>query len=298
MLPKLADRINKISADTIHGASWLTRQATSVLIFAVKESRAETVEQFIEEVTSITSAVARARPGMVSIANYANFFLAQILAAGQQKDLAAFKSYSMAKGQELIKSSRQAFLKAVEYASAIVKDDDTIATCSYSSTVCRALAVAKHKGTNFRVLIAESKVGNTSYGEATAAELAKHHIPTEIFADSNITRQITKASKTLLGADAVTASGHIVNGTPSLQLAQASGNRHIPMYVVCETAKFDFFGHLGENTEPGFDIVPLSTCTAVITEKGTMKPDLVTAYIQQKNEEMTQIFSQRGFQPL
>ena len=128
MLPKLADRINKISADTIHGASWLTRQATSVLIFAVKESRAETVEQFIEEVTSITSAVARARPGMVSIANYANFFLAQILAAGQQKDLAAFKSYSMAKGQELIKSSRQAFLKAVEYASAIVKDDDTIAT--------------------------------------------------------------------------------------------------------------------------------------------------------------------------
>ncbi len=298
MIPRLADRINRISTDTIHGASWLTRQATSILMLAAKESKAETAEQFVAEVREIASAVARARPDMVSIANYANVFLAEIFAAAQQKDLAALRSYAVTKGQELVRSLRQAFLKAVEYASAIVKDNDTIATCSYSSTVCQVLVAAKRKDTNFRVIIAESRVGNASYGEAMAAELARYHIPAEIFTDSNITRQITKASKTFLGADAITAAGYIVNGTPSLQLARASRNKQVPFYVVCESAKFDIFGYVKECTESGFDLVPLSTCTAVITEKGTMRPDLVIAYIQQKNEEMTQVFSQQGFRPL
>ncbi len=295
---RTADRISKISKDTAHGASWLTRQAISILSLAAKESYAETTEQFIEEMRQTAFAIAKARPSIVSIVNYANSFLIDLMRAGQQKDLGALKSYATAKGLELITVSRQAFLKTIEYASAIIKDNDAIATCSYSSTVCQTLAAAKHKDTNFRVLIAESRVDSTSYGETTAIELARHSIPTEIFADNSISRQVAKASKSIIGADAVTASGYIVNGTPSLRLAQASRNRQVPFYVVCETAKFDLFGYLGECTEPGFDSVPLSICTAVITEKGTMRPDLVVAYIQQKSEEMVRLFSQQGLQPL
>lgn len=298
MNPRTAERINRISRDTVHGASWLTRRAISILSLAAKESQAETVEQFVEEMRETAFTLANARPSMVSIANYTNFFLIDLIGTGRQKDLAALKSYTVAKGLELIRASKQASLKTIEYGSAIIKDNDTIATCSYSSTVCQVLAAAKHKNTNFCVLIAESKVGNTSYGEITAIELARHSIPTEIFADNNISRQTAKANQAIIGADAVTASGYIVNGTPSLRLAQASKSRHVPLYVVCETAKFDLFGYLGEYTEPGFDNIPLNICTAVITEKGTMRPDLVVAYIQQKSEEMARFCSQQGFPPL
>lgn len=298
MKPGITDRINRLSKDTVHGASWLTRQAISILILAAKESKTETVEQFSEEMWQTAFAIVKARPGMVSIANYANSFLAEITAARQHEDLATLKSRAVANGLELVRTARQALLKTVEYASAIIKDNDAIATCSYSSTVCQVLTTAKRKDTNFRVLIAESRIDNTNYGEITAAELGRHSITAEIFSDHSIPRQITKASKTLIGADAITASGYIVNGTPSLRLAQASRNRHVPLYVVCETAKFDLFGYLSEYTEPGFDNIPLNICTAVITEKGTMRPDLVAVYIQQKGEEMARLFSKQGFQPL
>lgn len=289
MIAKVADRINRLATDTTHGASWLTRQAISTLSLAAKESQAETVEQFIDELRQIVRTLTTARPGMVSIANYACLFLSQVLAAKHQKDLPTLKSHAVAKGMELIKASKQALSRTVEYASGIIKDNDTIATCSYSSTVCQVLAVARHKDTKFRVIIAESRFGGTSYGEITAAELAKHLIPTEIIADSNIRHKISGVNKTLLGADAVIASGYVVNGIPSLELARASKAKQIPVYVVCETAKFDFYGYIHEYPQPGFDAVPLNLCKALITEKGTMTPDLALAYIQQKAEEMAQM---------
>lgn len=298
MTTRITERINRISTDTVHGASWLTRQAISTLSLAAKESQAGTVEQFIEEIRQIASIIARARPGMVSIANYANLFLAQVIEAGRHKDLTALKSCAAAKGLELVRASKQAAQKTVEYASPIINDNDVVATCSYSSTVCQVLATAKRKGANFRVIVARSVTNDISYGEIMAAELARHSITVEIFADDRLRREIASASKTFIGADAVTASGYVINGTPSLSLAQASRSRRVPLYVVCETAKFDFFGHLDRPTEPGFDLVPLSLCTAVITEKGTMRPDLVATYIQQKSEEMARFFSQQGLQPV
>lgn len=294
VIAKLTERINRISADTTHGASWLTRQAISALCLAAKESQADTVEQFLGELREVTSALAKARPSMVPIANYAHFFLAQVIAAKQHKGLPALKSYAMSKGVELIRASRQAFSKTVEYASGIIKDNDTIATCSYSSTVCQVLVLAQHKDTKFKVIIAESKFGSTSYGEVTAAELTRYSIPTEIIADKNIPHRVAKANKTLIGADAVTANGYILNGTPSLELARASRAKQIPFYVICETAKFDFFGYMSGYIEPGFDAVPLDMCTAVITEKGTMRPDLAIAYIQQKTDEIARALAQQG----
>lgn len=289
---KIAEKISKIAGDTTHGASWLTKKAIGILSLAVRENRAQTIDEFVEEIRQVALAIATARPSMVSLANYANFFLVQILEARDQKDLPALKSHALTKGLGLAKNSRQAFAKTIEYASSIIKDTDTVATCSYSLTVCRVLELAKHKGTSFQVIIARSSFGNTNYGEILAAELAARSIPTQIIADDEIHRHIARATKALIGADTITADGNLVNGTPSLALARASMTKQIPLFVVCETAKFDFFNYAPRFKEPGFDCVPLDMCTAVITEKGTMRPELVTTYIQQKSEEITRLLQQ------
>ena len=41
--------------------------------------------------------------------------------------------------------------------------------------------------------------------------------------------------------------------------------------------------------EPGFDKTPLNLVTGIITEKGTMQPSLVIAYIEEKTEEMARL---------
>jgi translation initiation factor 2B subunit (eIF-2B alpha/beta/delta family) len=281
---KIIERINKIKEDRVHGAGWLSQQAISTLNLAISESQAHTIADFVEEINTVAAELIKARASMSSIANYTNRFLQEIIQRSQsEKNLASLKSFAKAKGKELIKSSVGAFSKAVEYGCGIITDLDTVITCSYSLTACKVFELSRKRGTKFRVIVAESRFGDKAYGKITAEQLMKHQIPVEIIRDENIPLRIAKADKALVGADSITVDGFLINGTPTLILAQAAKKKKIPLYTVCETAKFDTQGHMDENLklEPGFDKTPLDLVTGIITEKGTMQPSLVISYIEE-----------------
>jgi translation initiation factor 2B subunit (eIF-2B alpha/beta/delta family) len=284
---KVAERINKLKNDKIHGAGWLSRQAISTLNLAASESQAQTIADFINEIKTVATELIEARPSIAPIANYANQFLNRVIQQSRnENDLDSLKSSARTEGNELIKSSEQAVSKAVEYGSGIISDLDTVMTCSYSSTVCRVFELAKQKGTEFNVIVAESRFNEETYGEITAKQLKKHRITVEIVPDEHIHQRISKANKTLVGADSITADGYLINGTPTFTLAQAAKKKKIPFYTICETAKFDVHGFIAKapKLEPGFDKTPLELITGIITEKGTIEPSLIIAYI----EEMAQ----------
>ena len=286
------EKINRLKDDRVHGASWLSLQAISILNSAVSGSRANTVDDFIQEIKTVAEELARARPTLTPIANYSNQFLQQIVARSQdEKESDSLKSFARTKGKELLKLATRANSKSVEYGSGIIGDLDTVITCSYSSTVCKVLEIARQRETKFRVIIAESKFGDKIYGEIAAEQLMKHQIPTEIVSDEAIQLRISKADRALVGADSITASGYLINGKPTSILAQAARDKKIPFYVVCDSAKFDIQGYVAKPSElePGFDRTPLDLVTGIITEKGTMQPNLVIAYIEEKTEEMTQL---------
>jgi len=281
---KVIDKINKLKNDRVHGAGWLARQAVSILNLAINESQAQTVAEFVEEIQTVAAELVKARPSITPIANYINQFLQQItLRAQSEKNLASLKSFAKAKGNELIRSSVRAVSKAVEYGCGIITDLDTVITCSYSSTVCKVLELSRQRETRFRVIIAESRFGDKAYGEITAEQLMRHQIPVEIIRDENIQLRISKADKVLVGADSITADGYLINGIPTFTLAQAAKKKKIPFYTICETAKFDTQGYTTKapELEPGFDKTPLNLVTGIVTEKGTMQPSLVIAYIEE-----------------
>jgi ribose 1,5-bisphosphate isomerase len=285
---RIIEEINKLKNDRVHGAGLLARQAISILNLAINESQAQTIAEFVEEIQTVAAELIKARPSITPIANYTNQLLQQItLRAQGEKNLASLKSSAKAKGNELIKSSVKAVSKAVEYGCGIIADLDTVITCSYSSTVCKVLELSKQRDTRFRVIVAESRFGDKAYGEITAEQLMKNQIPVEIICDENIQIRISKADKAVVGADSITADGYLINGTPTLTLAQAAKKKKIPFYTICETAKFDIQGYTTKATElePGFDKTPLDLITGIVTEKGTMQPSLVIAYI----EEMSHI---------
>jgi ribose 1,5-bisphosphate isomerase len=285
---RIIEEINKLKNDRVHGAGLLARQAISILNLTINESQAQTIAEFVEEIQTVAAELIKARPSIIPIANYTNQLLQQItLRAQGEKNLASLKSSAKAKGNELIKSSVKAVSKAVEYGCGIIADLDTVITCSYSSTVCKVLELSKQRDTRFRVIVAESRFGDKAYGEITAEQLMKNQIPVEIICDENIQIRISKADKAVVGADSITADGYLINGTPTLTLAQAAKKKKIPFYTICETAKFDIQGYTTKATElePGFDKTPLDLITGIVTEKGTMQPSLVIAYI----EEMSHI---------
>jgi translation initiation factor 2B subunit (eIF-2B alpha/beta/delta family) len=281
---KLIEKISKLKSDRIHGAGVLARQAISILNLAINESQAQTIAEFVEEIQTVAAELIKARPSITPIANYTNQLLQQItLRAQEEKNLASLKSFAKAKGNELIKSSVKAVSKAVEYGCGIIADLDTVITCSYSSTVCKVLELSRQRETRFRVIVAESRFGDKAYGEIAAQQLMRYQIPVEIISDDKIQIRISKADKAVVGADSITADGYLINGTPTLTLAQAARKKKIPLYTICETAKFDTQGYTARATElePGFDKTPLDLVTGIVTEKGTMQPSLVIAYIEE-----------------
>jgi translation initiation factor 2B subunit (eIF-2B alpha/beta/delta family) len=289
---KVLKEITELKNDDVHGASWLSLHAINTLILAVSESQAGTVADFIQEIKTIAQELTGARPSITPITNYANQFLHQVITRSQnENNVEALKSFAENKGKELVKSATKAQSKAVEYACGIIGDLDTIITCSYSSTVCQVLELARQRETRFRVMAAESNFNDKVYGEITASQLMKHDIPVEIIPDAKINPRISKADKALVGADSITADGFLVNGKPTLPLAQAAKSKRIPLFVVCESAKFTIRGYITKSTElePRFDRTPLNLVTGIITEKGTMLPGLVLAYIEEKAEEMAHL---------
>ncbi|UCH52054.1 MAG: hypothetical protein JSV54_04775, partial [Chloroflexota bacterium] len=199
--------------------------------------------------------------------------------------------FARIKGKEILKSATRAISKSVEYGCGIISDLDTVITCSYSSTVCKVMELASRRETKFRVIVTESRFKDKVYGEITAEQLMKHRIPTEIISDEDIKLRISKADRAIVGADSITADGYLINGRPTSVLAQAARDKKIPFYVVCESAKFDIHGYVAKSPEiePGFDKTPLNLVTGIITEKGTMQPGLVIAYIEEKTEEMARL---------
>ena len=268
--------INTLKNDRSHGAGWLTRQAIRILGKAAAGSKAATVSSLAKEVKTVAAALLIARPGMVSVANYVLIFDEEFKqnAAGV-RTVAAQKKQCASIAGKLVNHCEQASAAAARKAAALIDNKSIILTCSYSSSVCDALKAARENGRDFRVLAAESKSSGKSFGRLMARELKKTGIIAKIFPDDQAGWHIARADMVLLGTDAVSQQGWMINGTPSLELCRWAKKRKMPVYVVCDIAKIDAHGILATMREPveGFDMVPFELVAAFITGAGMLKPD-------------------------
>ena len=287
---EVAEKVNNIRNDRIHGASWLSREAIGTINLAVERSKAKTVADFLEELRTIAAELMQARPSMASIANSVSSFVSQVFEKSrEEKRLDLLRSFAYSKGSEIIRHSEEATLKAAEHASKFIEGSDRLMTCSYSSTLCETLKTAKQGGKIFHVLVAESKSSRgEAYGELAAEQLERHGISVEVIPDAAINLYITRANKVLVGADSILGDGSLINGTPTYEIASAAKKADVPFYSICETAKFNVRSHLDEKPEleEGFDSVPPSLITGIITEDGMIKPGEIVLYI----EKMGKVF--------
>jgi len=282
MNPNIVERINELKNDKLHGANWLSVQAKKILHLAIQDSKAITITEFINELQRTATVITEARQNMISIANYTTRLLNRIIVDSQgQRQLASVKNIAQGKVNEFIKLIQETPLKAAENAAKIITDQDTIITCSYSSTVCNTFKVARGRTINFKVIIAESTHNNLAYGRISAEQLKQYQITVTVIPDEAMHRYVAKADKALVGTDTILTNGSLINGIPTYQLAQAASTAKIPFYAVCETAKFDVRNqYLNKPAlEPGFDLIPASLITGIITEAGIIESVDVAKYI-------------------
>jgi len=268
MNAEVSRKIEGIAQDRTHGAGWLSREAIGVMKLATEKSEAQTIAQFLDELTKVAAKLIQTRPGMASITNSVSRFVYEVFQRSKdEEDLDSLRSFAGTKGDELIEDSMEAALKAAEKGALVIEEGDILMTCSYSATICETFRIAKSKEKGIEVIALESK----SYGEATARELKPYGISVRVVTDNAIGEHISPVKKVFVGADSILGDGSLINGTPTYELASAAKKAGIPFYSVCESVKLDVRSHRPK-LEKGFDLIPPHLITRIITEEGMIRP--------------------------
>ena len=277
-ISELENQITQLKNDRIHGAHLLSLKALNILNLAIEESNADTAEGLLQDLTNASKAIATARPSMVSISNYVNYYLSEISRSSTDaKHLDTFKHDATIRLRRLIKYNKEAPLKAAKIATALIKDGATVIICSYSSTICTMLKIASRTSGKINVIIMESKWNGFDYGKMSLRELAKNRIPATIKKRSELDSSRHSIDIAFIGCDTIFPDGSLINGAPSLLLAKFAETAHIGFYSVGEIVKFDSREQFKTlKVEPGFDLVPHEMITGIVTEKGIIEPERIS----------------------
>jgi translation initiation factor 2B subunit (eIF-2B alpha/beta/delta family) len=281
--PEVAQLLEEIRQDKEHSASWLSLQAIGTLRLAAGKSTARTTADFLNELKTLARELADARPPMAPIANLAAQWYSEI-AQGTEADkgLDSLRAFAILRGEKIIKSRKGALNRVAEHGSRVVEDDDILISCSDSATVIRSLKAARLAGKEFGVYVAESRTSDgKAYGEAMAEKMRAEQIPVKVIPDDPkaIGDCAAKSTRAMVGADSILDNGSLINGAPTLIIAEAAKKKRIPFYVVCETTKFSALRLTGRHLwlEEGFEVIPPHLITRIITEDGVMKVDQAMA---------------------
>jgi ribose 1,5-bisphosphate isomerase len=184
--------------------------------------------------------------------------------------------------------------RTAEIGSKRIQNGMTIFTHCHSSTATRMLTKAKQDGKNFKVICTETRPA--FQGRITAREMIEHGVETTFIVDSATRTFIPKADMVIVGADAITSEGNVVNKIGTSTLAVLAHEARKPLYVVSELLKFDpvtLYGEL-EGIEqrspaevwpeapkqldvrnPAFDVTPNRYIHGLICEEGIIPPQNV-----------------------
>jgi ribose 1,5-bisphosphate isomerase len=183
-----------------------------------------------------------------------------------------------------------------------IHDGSVVFTHCHSSTVSCLLAKAKADGKNFKVICTETRPAYQ--GRITANELLGLGIETTFIVDSAARSFMGNANVVIVGADAITSEGNVVNKIGSSCIALLAHEARVPFYVVSELLKFDPETLKGECEKieqrnpaevwseapqklivqnPAFDVTPNRYIHGLICEEGIIPPQTIVEVIRRKH---------------
>jgi len=207
---------------------------------------------------------------------------------------------------EMVSSNAELFLQNLEASRELtaeigarrICDGMLIFTHCHSSTVTRLIAKAKADGKEFSVICTETRPA--FQGRITAREMVELGVQTMFIVDSAARSYMGEVDLVLVGADAITSEGNVVNKIGTSGIAVLANEARKPFYVASELLKFDPETLNGtyeriEQRNPGevwseapeklfvrnpaFDVTPSRYIHGLICEEGVIAPQSIVATV-------------------
>lgn len=206
-----------------------------------------------------------------------------------------------------------------EFGASLVKNNDTILThCNAGALATAGMGTAvgviyesARRYKNIKVYADETRP-LLQGSRLTAWELQKSGVEVTVICDNMAAylMQLGKINKIFVGADRITANGDVANKIGTYGVAVSAKHHKIPFYVVAPFSTFDLTLQKGsqipieernheevrtilrkvatapkkiQTWNPAFDVTPHELITAIITDRGIIKPPFnknITAALQ------------------
>ncbi|MDO5846025.1 MAG: ribose 1,5-bisphosphate isomerase [Methanocorpusculum sp.] len=291
----LPDTIEKIRSMEIRGAGKIARESVSALRdYADTLPRTGDLPQFLREMEHAAGLLLATRPTAVSLPNAIQLVMRDVRTAKNEE---AARRILQEKSNEFIWSSRTALDRIAAMCANHIPDGSTIMTHCNSKAALASIIRAKQQGKNIEVYATEVRPWNQ--GRLTIKTLNDNEIPTTYIVDSAVRTFMKNVDLVVVGADAITVNGAVVNKIGTSQIALAAHEARKNVIVTAETYKFAPRTILGELVKieerpasevlpddiaaclpfvkirnPVFDVTPAEYIDLIITEAGALPPHL------------------------
>lgn len=299
--------IKAIQIMSIRGAPAIGIAAAFGLSLAAASWKQPDLPAFRNQLIRVADEIQAARPTAINL-RWAMDYLKSII-QHEYADVDGLRARLIQRADEMAEEDIAINRKMAEFGASLIRDGDTIIHhCNTGSlatvdwgTALGAVRMAHEQGKKVHVLVDETRP-RLQGSRLTAWELEQYGIPYEIITDNAAGYFLStgKAQKVMFGADRIARNGDIANKIGSYMLALAAHDNHIPVYSVAPTSSIDLSipngtkipieqrdpeevlgiemdgRHLSPKhakaLNPAFDVTPFRLITAIVTEKGIIKP--------------------------
>jgi ribose 1,5-bisphosphate isomerase len=297
----VTETAKKIKSMEIRGAGRIAREAAEALRHHATEIRADDLRSFQREMDAAAQTLIATRPTAVSLPNAVHIVMSGLERA---ETLEVAKKGVITRAEQFIYSSRHAVENIAQFGSRHIRDGDTLLTHCNSEAALGCIIEAHRSGKEIEVFATEVRPRNQ--GHITIRTLNDAGIKTNFIVDSAVRSFINEVDLVIVGADAVTVNGAVVNKIGTSQVAHTAHEARVNVLVAAETYKFaprTIFGELIQIEErdgnevlpdeiartlsnvtvrnPAFDVTPAEYIDLIVTEAGAIPPQMAYTIIRE-----------------
>ena len=228
-----AKRIRRLE---VQGATNVALTAIRALVEQMRESKAKSREEALAEIEEARDILFGSRETEPFMRNALRYIEWRVRAA-EWESVGELNRLMEAVAQEFIESFREARKRIEDVGSRRILPGTRILTHCHSSAVIGVLRAARRRGVEFEVVCTETRP--LYQGRITARELLDMGVKTTMIVDSAVRTFLKQVDLVLVGADAITSEGNIINKIGTSLIALAAQEARVPFYVVTELLKFD-----------------------------------------------------------
>jgi translation initiation factor 2B subunit (eIF-2B alpha/beta/delta family) len=269
----IAERVEELRRDTVHGAGWMAERAVDTLVEEAASGAAD-ADELLARLHDAGIRLAASRPAAGAVAGAVGRVLAT--AVGQRHLSAEELSHLVAEEARAICDSRHRAARSIAIQLAPRLADASVVTHSASATVREALVHTPPAHVTCTVSRPREE------GRQFAEVLREAGLDVDLVEDEEAGRALGNANLLLVGADTVFRDGTLCNKVGTNDLARAAQTHGVATVVAAEVLKLapSESREAHELTEEGTrDFTPPELIGEIVTEEGVFRPDEVAALI-------------------